>query len=152
MTPTSMRWRELPTASKRQWLSDRRRIVDFVKTPAVPQRDSRQIDEMTKTSKSSDMTNDEDDEEAGASSRYSIRIKKQKKRGAGVKKTSSDSMDFNFIPYNINNRIIYEYFDDPNELCERLRLLVSSRKAGNTNHMQEINSIIEELRELEYII
>lgn len=66
-------------------------------------------------------------------------------------KTSGKSLDFNFIPYNRNSQIIYEYFDDPNELCERLRLLVSSRSAGNTNHMQEINSIIEELRELNYI-
>lgn len=59
--------------------------------------------------------------------------------------------DYNFIPYNVKNRIVYEYFDDPNELCERLRLLISSRMAGNSNHMQEINSIIEELRELKCI-
>lgn len=50
-----------------------------------------------------------------------------------------------FIPYNEN--IVYEYYDDPNELCDRLKLLVSSKAAGNTNHDQEINSIIEELRE-----
>lgn len=53
-----------------------------------------------------------------------------------------------FIPYRQNDRIVYTYFDDPNELCERLRLLVSSKAAGNTNHTQEINSIVEELREL----
>lgn len=69
------------------------------------------------------------------------------KKGSGVKKT----LDFDFIPYNKNDRIIYEYFDDPNELCNRLRLLVSSRMAGNTNHTQEINSIVEELRELKCI-
>lgn len=74
-----------------------------------------------------------------------------KKGGRGIK-TYNDPIDYNFIPYNINNRIIYEYFDDPNELCKRLRLLVSSRMAGNTNHMQEINSIIEELRELKCIV
>lgn len=50
-----------------------------------------------------------------------------------------------FIPYTSN--IAYEYYDDPNELCERLFLLISSKAAGNTNHDQEINSIIEELRE-----
>lgn len=61
------------------------------------------------------------------------------------------SIESNFIPYHVNDHIIYEYFDDPNELCERLRLLTSSRAAGNTNHMQEINSIIEELRELGYV-
>lgn len=67
--------------------------------------------------------------------------------GSGMK-----PLDFDFIPYNANNRIVYEYFDDPNELCDRLRLLVSSKMAGNTNHMQEINSIIEELRELGCIV
>lgn len=63
-----------------------------------------------------------------------------------------NAIDFNFIPYNVKNRIVYEYFDDPNELCDRLRLLVSSRMAGNSNHMQEINSILEELRELGCIV
>lgn len=72
------------------------------------------------------------------------------KKGKGLK-SFTDQFDFNFIPYNRNNHIIYEYFDDPNELCDRLRLLISSRIAGNTNHMQEINSIIEELRELKCI-
>lgn len=75
-------------------------------------------------------------------------IRKKKKQGGGVNK----SLDFDFIPYHKNNRIIYEYFDDPNELCSRLRLLVASRMAGNTNHTQEINSIIEELRELGHIV
>lgn len=50
-----------------------------------------------------------------------------------------------FIPYNSN--IVYEYYDDPNELCDRMRLLTSSKTAGNTNHNQEINSILEELYE-----
>lgn len=83
-----------------------------------------------------------DEEEKGA---YSLTSKKKKnaKKGEGMK-----SINFDFIPYNANSRVVYEYFDDPNELCERLRLLVSSRMAGNTNHMQEINSIVEELREL----
>lgn len=50
-------------------------------------------------------------------------------------------MDFNEKP------IEYVYFDDVNELCERLKLLISSQTAGNTNHTNEIASIIEELRE-----
>lgn len=57
-------------------------------------------------------------------------------------------LDFNFIPYISNPRIVYQHFDDPNEICERLRLLISSRLAGNSNHMHEISSIIEELREI----
>lgn len=50
-----------------------------------------------------------------------------------------------FVPYKPN--VTYEYWDDPNELCERLRVLISSHNAGNTNHAQEIDSIIEELSE-----
>lgn len=60
-------------------------------------------------------------------------------------KAVGTSLEKNFIPYNAN--IVYEYYDDPNELCDRLKLLISSKGAGNTNHDQEINSIVEELRE-----
>ncbi|XP_051174289.1 uncharacterized protein LOC127289996 [Leptopilina boulardi] len=45
----------------------------------------------------------------------------------------------------------YIYWDDPNELVDRLRLLTASRTAGNTGHDNEIMSIIEELREAEII-
>lgn len=41
---------------------------------------------------------------------------------------------------------IYISWSDPNELCERLRLLVSSRAAGNTGVNREIEAIISELR------
>lgn len=41
----------------------------------------------------------------------------------------------------------YIYWDDPNELIDRLKLLVASKNAGNTNHDNEIISIIEELQE-----
>lgn len=43
------------------------------------------------------------------------------------------------------------YWDDPNELVERLKLLIASRDAGNTNHDNEILSIIEELKEARVI-
>jgi hypothetical protein len=45
----------------------------------------------------------------------------------------------------------YEYWDDPNELVERLRLLLSSQTAGNNSHQNEILSIVEELREANII-
>ena len=45
----------------------------------------------------------------------------------------------------------YVYWDDPNELVDRLRLLVAERAAGNNAHTNEIHSIIEELREGVYI-
>lgn len=59
--------------------------------------------------------------------------------------TQGKGLEKEFIPYNAN--IVYEYYDDPNELCDRLRLLIASKQAGNSNHDQEINSIVEELRE-----
>jgi hypothetical protein len=45
----------------------------------------------------------------------------------------------------------YEYWDDPNELVARLRLLLSSQSAGNNSHQNEILSIVEELREANII-
>lgn len=45
----------------------------------------------------------------------------------------------------------YVFWDDPNELIERLKLLVASKCAGNSNHDNEILSIIEELKEAKII-
>ena len=46
-----------------------------------------------------------------------------------------------------NAPIDYVHWDDPNELVDRLRLLLASRAAGSNSHVNEINSIIEEIRE-----
>ena len=51
-----------------------------------------------------------------------------------------------------NNKIDYVYWNDPNELVNRLRLLILSRDAGNTGVHNEIESILEELRESGIII
>lgn len=51
--------------------------------------------------------------------------------------------------YKKNTEFIY--WDDPNELVERLKLLIASKHAGNTSHDNEIISIIEELKEAEII-
>jgi len=40
----------------------------------------------------------------------------------------------------------YVYWDDPNELVDRLQLLAASYQAGNKSHTYEIMSILEELR------
>lgn len=50
-----------------------------------------------------------------------------------------------------NGGINYTYWDDPNELVDRLRLLLSSQSAGHTGHDNEIISIVEELREAKII-
>lgn len=50
----------------------------------------------------------------------------------------------------VNSRDL-AYWDNPNELCDRLRLLVASAESGNTSHSNEILNITEELREAGYI-
>lgn len=41
----------------------------------------------------------------------------------------------------------YVYWDDINELVDRLKLLFASKEAGHTGHSNEIASIVEELKE-----
>ena len=45
----------------------------------------------------------------------------------------------------------YVFWDDPNELINRLRLLLAELEAGNQSHTNEIHSVIEELKEAGYI-
>lgn len=45
----------------------------------------------------------------------------------------------------------YKYWDKPDELVDRLRLLIASTNAGNASHRNEIIEIIEELREANII-
>ena len=45
----------------------------------------------------------------------------------------------------------YMYWNDPNELIERLCFLHASKRAGNTSHENEIRAIEEELREANII-
>lgn len=47
----------------------------------------------------------------------------------------------------LKDNVDYVYWDNPNELIDRLKLLWASRDAGNTGLNNEIISIIEELRE-----
>ena len=51
----------------------------------------------------------------------------------------------------INHKLDYKYWDDPNELVDRLYLLIASRNAGHTGHENEIKEIIQELRDATYI-
>lgn len=64
---------------------------------------------------------------------------------------SGSGIETDFMTVNNNTSVDYTYWDDPNELVERLRLLVSSSSAGHTGHNNEIISIIEELREANII-
>lgn len=150
-------WRRLPRYAQRKWLNHRRYIYDQYKRSREREVEDMLIDTPPTVRKLGTKRN--------LISNSPRKIRKKTRRNSREyedmeAKTSEDELmggagmkpiDSDFIPYNINNRIIYEYFDDPNEICDRLRLLVSSRMAGNSNHMQEINSIVEELRELKCI-
>ena len=46
----------------------------------------------------------------------------------------------------------YVHWDNPNELVDRLRLLIASQNSGHTGHTNEIVSIVEELREAGIIV
>ncbi|XP_071056537.1 uncharacterized protein [Onthophagus taurus] len=50
-----------------------------------------------------------------------------------------------------SNRIQYKYWDDVNELVDRLRLLHASYAAGNNSHRNKIAYIVEELKEINVI-
>ena len=67
----------------------------------------------------------------------------------GVSKLGAGFNNINMIYNNKPNE--YIYWDNPNELVERLKLLLASTSAGNNSHQNEINSIIEELREANII-
>lgn len=49
-------------------------------------------------------------------------------------------------------RVAWVHWNDPNELVNRLEILVASRRAGHSGHTREILSIEEELREEGYIL
>lgn len=66
------------------------------------------------------------------------------------KRNSKTGKSYSDMVYT-NKNIEYVYWNDPNELVDRLRLLVASKNAGNNNHQNEISSIIEELRESNFI-
>lgn len=52
------------------------------------------------------------------------------------------------LRYEPSTKVRYRFYDDPDEICDRLRLLVGERRAGNDGVNGEILSIVEELREL----
>lgn len=69
----------------------------------------------------------------------------KRKRGRGIGKETSPR----YTPYmKLSSAPIgYRHWDDPNELVDRLLLLIASKHAGNTGHDNEIISILEELKE-----
>lgn len=70
----------------------------------------------------------------------------EKKKGGALNTLQTD-----YMIHDRNEKKHLTYWDDPNELVERLKLLVASQSAGHTGHNNEIMSIIEELREAKII-
>lgn len=50
------------------------------------------------------------------------------------------------------SQVDYRWWDNPNELVDRLKLLNASTSAGNNSHQNEIIAILEELREARIIV
>lgn len=79
-----------------------------------------------------------------------------KKRSASLnRKKQVTGQGYNKFDQNLilnNKKFEYVYWDDVNELVDRLYLLHASKKAGNTAHNNEIISIEEELREANIIV
>lgn len=85
--------------------------------------------------------------------KYFIEKLLPKSRKSGVKSRSSSGSGVipKYMIAKESNQLYYIYWDDPNELVDRLRLLLASQAAGNPSHINEIFSIIEELREAKII-
>ena len=67
-----------------------------------------------------------------------------------ISNTTATTFGSTLMSYNDTSKQ-YVYYDDVNELVERLVKLDASHEAGNGNHMNEIISILEELKELDVI-
>lgn len=70
-----------------------------------------------------------------------------KKRKLNLNQTENESKYGGDLMKLSKNKIDFVYYDDPNELVNRLLLLKSSHIAGNSGLHNEIKSIEEELRE-----
>ncbi|CAG9771478.1 unnamed protein product [Ceutorhynchus assimilis] len=86
-------------------------------------------------------TGDENDSQSG---KFKLLFEPLTTTGNGMIASSAE-MEYS------NDSIDYVYWDDQNELVERLQLLLASQTAGNTNHTNEINAIVEELREADIV-
>lgn len=71
-------------------------------------------------------------------------------RGYKYLKIIRPSTGHGLMTYN-NKPVEFVYWDDINEIVNRFRLLYASKIAGNTSVENEIESIVEELREAEVI-
>ncbi|XP_015121531.1 uncharacterized protein LOC107044239 [Diachasma alloeum] len=64
-----------------------------------------------------------------------------------LSKKTGTALPHHMIASIIPRKMDYVYWDHPNELVDRLRLLMAYQEADNTSHTNEILSIMEKLRE-----
>lgn len=69
----------------------------------------------------------------------------------GRSHTLGTGLDYDNRMYYNKKPMEYVYWDDPNELVDRLKLLLASKDSGNTSHDNEIVAIINELKEANII-
>lgn len=82
-----------------------------------------------------------------------LRLKLEKKNATMKKHLGKGLIDLSLKQFKVKNASnSFTYWNDPNELVERLRLIVASTSAGHTGHHNEISSIIEELREAKVVV
>lgn len=62
------------------------------------------------------------------------------------------SLQTNYMELLLDTKIDYKYWDDINEIVDRLKLLFASEAAGHSGHNNEIIAIIEELKEANVIV
>lgn len=102
-----VRFAELPAAAKTKWIKERND-----KYPQYERRQKQRSDQIysiRRQRKDDDDDVDSDNDDGGGDSDvYEPQPStSQKKQGEGMRK-SNKLIDFNFIPYNVKNRIIYE--------------------------------------------
>lgn len=73
--------------------------------------------------------------------------KKKNKTGTGL--TDGNAMEFMNDTKSCSD--VHSYWRNPNDLVNRLRILIASSYAGHSGHNNEIISILQELREHNYV-
>lgn len=80
------------------------------------------------------------------------RIESEKNQNQAMEPLIMSTPITKFADSNNNNIASTGIFDNPNQLCDRLRTLFALRFAGNMNYEEEINNIIMKLRKLEILV
>ncbi|CAG9137606.1 unnamed protein product, partial [Plutella xylostella] len=118
----------------------KKRKTEKERKPAAPAKKRSKKENTEKTSKKRDGTT-----KLKKENQVKAATQLESRPSTSLKTTAKDIMGVDSdIDEDLLNNV---YWDDPNELIERLQLLIASKDAGNTNHDNEILSIIEELKE-----